>query len=319
MQNIQLSETKNNEIIQYIDQSKEVNNLPVGVNISTMCATGKIRIANQTENDNVDIDIDNIEKYLQLNMDDVITIKRSVTNNRTFLTQKIKKKRVQNEPVVKKKTINYFYNQITVVIRITDGPTDDINKEPRINMKLFKNGSIQMSGCKSLSTINIVFNKLIKCLTKDQIVQTDDGNEYNVSFVNNKNITIKHFKIDMINSNYQINMKIDREVLYVLLKKKSIKCSYEQCIRACVVVKYVPPNYNVDEKQVSIYIFRKGNIIITGARDRDHIISAYNYINNILITHSDEINMVNEDKTEETLLELYNEVMDKVNKGLIKL
>jgi len=316
---IQSIPTYQNEekLIQYIDLTKEVNNLPVGVNISTMCATAKIKLLNSTDN-SVELNIDNIEKYLRLDSNNIITVKRSTVSNRTFLIQKIKKKRKQVE-APKKKQINYFYNQITVVIRINEGPTNDINKEPKINLKLFKNGSIQMSGCKSLYNINVVLNKLVNRLKELQTVVTDDGNEYQISYLSNPNITINNFKIDMINSNYQVNMKIDRENLYALLKKKSIKCSYEQCIRACVVVKYVPPNYNVDEKQVSIYIFRKGNIIITGARDRDHIISAYNYINNILVTHSDEINMVDESKTDEILFKLYEAVMDKVNKGLITL
>lgn len=315
MQSIQQTQN-DNKVIQYIDLTKEVNNLPVGVNISTMCATAKIKSSNSDIP--IELYIDNIEKYKRLNSNDIIRIKRSDVSDRSFLTHKPKKKRKQSE-TPKKKQINYFYNQITLVIRINEGLTNDIEKEPKINLKLFKNGSIQMSGCKSLYNINIVLNKLIKRLTETHTIKTDDGNEYQITYLNNPNITISNFKIDMINSNYQVNMKIDRENLYSLLKKKSIKCSYEQCIRACVVVKYTPPNYNVDEKQVSIYIFRKGNIIITGARDRDHIISAYNYINNILITHSDEINMVDENKTDEILFKLYEIVMDKINKGLISL
>jgi TATA-box binding protein (TBP) (component of TFIID and TFIIIB) len=315
MQSIQQTQN-DNKVIQYIDLTKEVNNLPVGVNISTMCATAKIKSSNSDIP--IELYIDNIEKYKRLNSNDIIRIKRSDVSDRSFLTHKQKKKRKQSE-TPKKKQINYFYNQITLVIRINEGLTNDIEKEPKINLKLFKNGSIQMSGCKSLYNINIVLNKLIKRLTETHTIKTDDGNEYQITYLNNPNITISNFKIDMINSNYQVNMKIDRENLYSLLKKKSIKCSYEQCIRACVVVKYTPPNYNVDEKQVSIYIFRKGNIIITGARDRDHIISAYNYINNILITHSDEINMVDENKTDEILFKLYEIVMDKINKGLISL
>jgi TATA-box binding protein (TBP) (component of TFIID and TFIIIB) len=113
-------------------------------------------------------------------------------------------------------------------------------------------------------------------------------------------------------------MKIDRDKLYNLLKKKNIKCSYEPCIRACVVVKYTPLTFNPDDKQVSVYIFLKGNIIITGARHRDHIIGAYNYINDILITHSDDIN-IQEDDEDSLILRIYNDLQKKAADSLIKL
>jgi TATA-box binding protein (TBP) (component of TFIID and TFIIIB) len=304
----------------YIDEKKEVDNLPVGVNISTMCATAKIKLTNNDlqEDLNVEINIDNIEKYLQLDINNVITIKRNSSSIRTLLLQKIKTKRTKKMQQTKTKAINYFYNQITIVMRVNEGPTDDINNEPRINLKLFRNGSIQMSGCKSVKYINIVLNKLIRRLKETNAIIVDN-NIVEIKFIANPDITITNFKIDMINSNYQVKLLVDRDKLYTLLKKKNIKCSFEPCIRACVVVKYTPPNYNSDEKQVSIYIFQKGNIIITGARDRDHIISAYNYINDILVTHYDEVNINDNEKNTDIILQLYDEIMEKVNKGLIKL
>ena len=306
--NTMINEQKH-EFKEFLDTNKEINNLPKGISISTMCATCKL---------NTELDIDNIQLYLPLNIKDIITVKRSTTSIRSLLTQKTKNKRTKKivQPI-KTKVINYFYNQITVVIRVTDGETDDINNEPRINLKLFKNGSVQMSGCKSLKSINIVLNKLVNKLkeTKAKII---DDNIVEIKFVENPDmLNISNFKIDMINSNYQVNMKIDREKLYNLLKSRNIKCSFEPCIRACVVIKYIPQNFNPDEKQVSIYIFLKGNIIITGARDRDHIISAYEYINNILINHADEINIIDDDKNENMILEIYNDIKKKIDTGLI--
>jgi len=299
------------EFKEFLDTKKEINNLPNGISISTMCATCKL---------NTELNIDNIEQYLQLNINDVITVKRSTTSIRSLLTQKIKNKRTKKimQPI-KTKVINYFYNQITVVIRVNDGPTEDINNEPRINLKLFKNGSVQMSGCKSVKNINIVLNKLIHKL-KEAKAKIIDNNIMEINFIDNPELlTINNFKIDMINSNYQVNMKIDRDKLYNLLKSRNIKCSFEPCIRACVVVKYTPLNFNPEEKQVSIYIFLKGNIIITGARDRDHIIAAYKYINNILINHADEINIIDDDKNEKMILDIYDDLKNKIDAGLIVL
>ena len=118
---------------------------------------------------------------------------------------------------------NHFYNQITVVIRVTHGYCEDLNKEPKINMKLFKNGSVQMSGCKSISNINNVLNKLIVRL-KEIKAKIENSVIVEKLFVEDmQSITIKDFKIDMINSNYQVNMQINREKLYDLLLKKKNK------------------------------------------------------------------------------------------------
>lgn len=292
-----------------INLDKEVNNLPYGISISTMCATCKL---------NCELNIDNIEKYLQLNTDNILTVKRNANSIRSLLVQKVKNKRNSKQLAPTKKVINYFYNQITVVIRINQGSYTNINDEPRINLKLFKNGSIQMSGCKLIKNINTVLNKLLEKL--QEIKATIIDNKIHIiKFINNPDeLNITNFKIDMINSNYQVNMKIDRDKLYNLLKKKNIKCSFEPCIRACVVIKYTPVNFNPDDKQVSIYIFLKGNIIITGARDRDHIISAYNYINEILITHADEIN-IQEDEEDSLIMKIYNDIQLKMSTDLVKI
>ena len=67
-----------------------------------------------------------------------------------------------------------FYNQITVVIRIDNGSCEDINKVKSINVKLFKNGSIQMSGCKRIEEVNTVINKLIYRLKEIKGRRVDD-------------------------------------------------------------------------------------------------------------------------------------------------
>jgi TATA-box binding protein (TBP) (component of TFIID and TFIIIB) len=185
-------------------------------------------------------------------------------------------------------------------------------------MKLFKNGSVQMSGCKSLYGINNALNKLIIKL-KEIKAKIENGTIVEKIFIEEPDkITVKDFKIDMINSNYQVAMQIDRDKLYNLLLKKKIKSSYEPCIRACVIIKFVPAEENSEQKEVSIFVFQKGNIIITGARSKSHVISAYNYMNNILLTHKDEIIKKDEKEEEEEILDIFKDIMKEVNIGLIK-
>jgi TATA-box binding protein (TBP) (component of TFIID and TFIIIB) len=259
------------------------------------------------------INILNIENYLQLSYNDILCVKKNSGKIRTLIQEK-KKKHNQDKNLISKS----FYNQITVLIRINTGPciAEDWESEPKINLKLFKNGSVQMSGCKSLKSINIVLNKLIIKLKEIKaIYDKEKENIVEITYVENiKVLDITYFKIDMINSNYKVNLQIDRDKFYNLLIKKKIKSSFEPCIRACIIVKHIPLIDNDDQKEISIFIFQKGNIIITGARKKSHILSAYKYINNILIIHSDEINKKDDKDEEDLILNLYNNIMkEKIN------
>ena len=300
------------DYIDYINVSKiEIKNLPNGINVSTMSASCKL---------NTIIDISNIENYLLLNKDDIITVKMSNDKIRTLETIKLKTKRKKKIDIIQKldTSKNHFYNQITVIIRISNGNYKDLSDEPKINMKLFKNGSIQMSGCKTIKNINIALNKLVIRLSEVK-AKIENNKIIEKKFIENvEGLTIKDFKINMINSNYQLKMNIDRDKLYSLLNKKKIKCSYEPCIRACVIIKYTPIEDNIDQKIVSVFIFQKGNIIITGSRSKSHILSTYNYINEILLTHTDEITKKNEED-DTNILNMYSDIMNEVKMGVIKL
>ena len=298
----------NFKFIDYLDViKKEINNLPDGISVSTMCASCKI---------NTRLDIPNIEKYLQLNPDDILTVKKDKEKMRTLIPIKNKPKRTKKTDIKTKNTsTNHFYNQITVIIRVDNDEYTDLNECPRINMKLFKNGSVQMSGCKSLYNINRALNKLI-CRLKEVKAKMEDGKIVEKKFIEDSDkITITDFKIDMINSNYQVNMQIDRDKLFGLLLKKKIKSSYEPCIRACVIIKFVPNVDNTEQKEVSVFVFQRGNIIITGARTKSHIISAYEYMNNILLTHTDEI--IKKDEDDDEIMLLGNDILKQIDSGLI--
>jgi TATA-box binding protein (TBP) (component of TFIID and TFIIIB) len=309
-----MTKWENYKFIDFLNVEKnEIKNLPEGISISTMCSSCKL---------NTKLDITNIKKYLQLNADDILTVKTNKEEMRTLIAIKNKPKRMKKvEPIVVKKDTskNSFYNQITVVVRVDEGEIEDLNDAPRINLKLFKNGSVQMSGCKSLRNINIALNKLIFKL-KEVKGKIEDGKIVDKTFIEDPNIiTVKDFKIDMINSNYQVAIMIDRDKLYNLLQKKKIKSSYEPCIRACVIIKYIPEKDNTEMKEVSVFVFQKGNIIITGARSKSHIISAYNYINNILLTHKDDIIKKDEKEEEDLIMNIYDDIMKDINMGLIKI
>jgi TATA-box binding protein (TBP) (component of TFIID and TFIIIB) len=263
---------------EYIKADPLMFNLPKGVSISTMCAKCKL---------GTELNVDLIKNHMNLNYDDILTVKINNDNMRTLIDAKKKKRRTKRKTVV---TSNPFYNQITVVIRINEGEIKNIHEEPKINLKLFKNGSVQISGLKNIEYTNRALNKLIHCLSQIKGKMNSDNTITDIQFVNDiSNLSISDFEIYMINSNYMVNLMIDRTKLYSLLLMKKVRASYEKCVRACVNIKYMPPIHNSEEKDVSVFIFEKGNIIITGARNFHHVISTYEYINNILLSHIDEI------------------------------
>jgi len=286
----------------------EINNLPDGVKVATMCSSCFL---------NTKLQLDNIEKYMALHEDDILTVKRTKDNVRTLIELKKPTKKSLNPK--RKDGGNNFYNSITLIVRVTTGSTKNINLEPRINVKLFKNGSLQMSGCKNIENVNVVLGKILERLRaiKGKI---EDGIIKEITFADEpEKVSINKFKIDMIYCNYRISIQIDREKLYDLLKKKKVKCIYEPCIRACVIIKFVPTQDNPDFKEVSIFIFKKGNIIITGARSRNQVIEAYKYINNIFVTHSDEIVKKSDETEEAIIMNLYDDVLKDVENGLIEI
>ncbi len=300
-----MTDWKNYNYKQYITPDEMMYKLPKGVSISTMCAKCKL---------GTELNIDLIKNHMNLSENDILTFKINNDNMRTLIEAKKKKRRTKRKT---KTSSNPFYNQITVVIRINEGPYTNIHDEPKINLKLFKNGSVQISGLKNIEYANKALNKLIYCLSqvKGKMI---DGKIQEVSFVEDKTkLGIFGFEIYMINSNYMVNLMIDRTKLYALLLMKKIKASYEKCVRACVNVKYVPPEYNSEEKDVSVFIFEKGNIIITGARNFHHVIATYDYINNILLNHIDDIIKKDDDYEGDMILKIYEDIYND-NKHKLK-
>ena len=136
----------------YLQFEKTLLKLPVGISISTMC--GKCKLGSN-------LDLDNIKKYLDLSTEDILTVKMSKNDMRTLIPVKIKKRRTKRKAKVNN---NPFYNQITVVIRVFEGNYVDLNDEYKINVKLFRNGSVQISGLTNIDFTNRALNKLLICL-----------------------------------------------------------------------------------------------------------------------------------------------------------
>lgn len=236
---------------------------------------------------------------------------------------------------------NLFYNQLTVEVLLGD------NK--KINCKLFTNGVIHMTGCRSkydaYNASGIIVNAIEKIIGYCNQQPTDI-------------VSIFDYSIRMINSNFNIGEPntIDRYELYDILNKdfkyffsyfnpdkypgvkiyfkyynnpsmynwKPIDvCNWLQSnkLDICIPVlfnnnisgtKLINLSHNdlinmgIDDslirdklykainnkkliKNVTIIVFRTGQIIITGAQNYDQLTSAYDFINNVISDHYDDI------------------------------
>jgi TATA-box binding protein (TBP) (component of TFIID and TFIIIB) len=178
------------------------------------------------------------------------------------VSKKSKKKKKQ-----KKNTS--FFNQITTEI--------STSSTKKVNVKLFCNGSVQMTGCKTVSDCTTAIDKLIK------VLKSINGT---TTVCDEKELGMHHFKIDMINSNFRIDYKINRQKMHDIIKEQYRNDAfprYESNAHACVDIKYFKDNDN--KRGISIFAFESGNIIITGAKNRQHIIIAHQFITDFLSSH----------------------------------
>jgi TATA-box binding protein (TBP) (component of TFIID and TFIIIB) len=266
----------NDDMVDYINvASYNMEQIPNNVSISTMslsCYLGTLFIP------------DNIYKYRNYLLDDnsIIAIK---SKKGLACLDKYKDKFKSTNKNSKKN----FYNQLTVIVKVYD--------EKFINVKLFKNGSIQMTGCKLLSDANIVVNKLINKLKETLFIEkkpeignlTAESTTSEIKFVENpENLSVSKFKIDLINSNFGVNYLVNRESLYKLLTEKNVLCRISS-IHACVNIKFKVQTPDNTDSYVSIFVFQTGNIIITGAKKAEHVKDAYYYIVSVLSQNKQKI------------------------------
>ena len=251
-------------MVNYIDSDYlKLRLLPENINISTISATCCLGTS---------INLGNVYKYVKLDLATIFTVKYK-NKVRSLEPQKKKKKKK-----------NCFQNQMTVEIK----PDLEGYPDSKVSVKIFKNGSIQMSGIKSIVAVNTVLNKLVNELKKE-FAKIEEGKMTAITFVDKTDdLKITKFKVDMINSGFEIGYEVNRENLYNALLDKKIECKFEPSIHAGVNIKFVPSD-NKQGKKVSIFVFESGNIIITGAKTVNNILESYNYIKNFMNDHKSSV------------------------------
>jgi len=263
-----------------------LKDLPGSMEIFAITLTGSISVM---------FYIENILDYLPLDKLNISTVK-SKKKVRCIKKKKQKKsKSINPNDISQTNSTDNFFNQITVVMNI---PVDyGSNTTKDVNIKLFKNGSIQVSGIKSIPQCNIMINKLVELLKGEFCVFVDkDGTHCSfgtpgstpkiIRFIESDHVKILNIKLNMINTMFQYKTKINRSQLYMRLielkmtnlLEPSTRLKYQPDIHAPVHVKIDLGN----KKPVTVFVFESGKILIMAAKRRENIIDAYNYINKLL-------------------------------------
>lgn len=196
----------------------------------------------------------------------------------------------------KEYTTKRFDNQLTVIYKYND--------DCLMNIKMFKNGNIQITGVKDIDAGRCMIDKLVL-----MIKHVSDTNDKAVDCVESLKTT--NYKVALINSDFKVGFEIRRDKLYTLLITcYENKCSFEPCIYPGVKIQYFwnINNHHKDGvcycssqcstgksdgngdghcKKITIAVFQSGCIIITGAQTLQQIDEAYQFICNVLKEHID--------------------------------
>ena len=194
-----------------------------------------------------------------------------------------KKKRVVND-----NRKHYFFNQVTLHVKL----------DKVINMKVFNNGGIQMTGLKSEAQGELAIRTFLAEASKIKDIED--------IFVDMIEPTIIRKKMVMINSDFDIGFQIDREALHREIIKDGYYSSYEPVIYPGVNIKYY---HNTNQctgicicegmcdgkgndgfcKKITVAVFKSGKVIITGGQSLIHIKTAYEFITEFIGDREDII------------------------------
>jgi TATA-box binding protein (TBP) (component of TFIID and TFIIIB) len=259
---------------------QDLLSIPPDLAISTTTVTMKV---------NVFFNVENIGLYFD-DFDNILIGKRygnRVVNNLINI------KKIKSDKKKKRKEKKNFYNQVSLIFRTCTlmglDPTIISQKEglKTVNVKLFINGSIQMTGCKYLenikSSLELLFEKLkiTKVILNRNMEYIEKPFVIDTTLLNINNVN--NFYIQMINTNFNIEFHINRSKLFQLLLDKNIDASFDPIIHACVNIKYYLSSKKT--KTISIFVFESGSITIAGSNSCSEILEAYNFINKFILSN----------------------------------
>ena len=249
------------------------------LHVSAMVQIGKL---------NTNINLYELAANLSIN-DTILYVEHGASIMKGVNPKHISKKKIKKNLSNKK----FFYNQVTV----------HVSSDKRINVKIFNNGRIQMTGInkddQGENTIRLLINEFTRLSDDIKMTIFDETDIYQEGSI----------ETVLINSDFDIFFEVNREVLHRLIVDQGYCSSYEPCTYPGVNIKYyhnpVQNNFgicNCDKpcngkgkdntcKKITIAVFKSGKIIITGGRTKGNINTAYQFITSFISKHREKIIM----------------------------
>jgi len=213
-------------------------------------------------------------------------------------------KKKRNVKETTKKTS--FDNQVTVLYKCDNYP----------NLKIFKNGNIQITGVKNKDDVRIIVDQVIEEVKRIHKIKSEiSSNEDFIDKIGFHNFHIRMINTDFktyCNNEYTEKFLIRRKVLHKILISEDYnnKCSFEPgkyhgvkleffwnslkekqdgicCCSDYCFGKNRPTGTNC--KKITIAIFESGSVLITGGISFQQIDDAYNYITTVFRNHKEQL------------------------------
>jgi TATA-box binding protein (TBP) (component of TFIID and TFIIIB) len=188
-----------------------------------------------------------------------------------------------------------FDNQITVLFR------DGTNV---ITAKVFSNGSVQMTGLKTIDVGRRFLDHLVDVIRSTGAARHEDDEP----------LCVRRFAVNLINSDFNAGFHLRRESISDIMQARyGILCVFESCHYQGLKIQFF---WNSDNgytgvcqcgkacygrgsghgdgecKKITIAVFQSGSIIITGANCMEQIQHAYDFMTAFLTRHVDEVKKV---------------------------
>jgi len=198
----------------------------------------------------------------------------------------------------RKVTTKSFFNQSTMVLRRRTNQEEPA-KWKEVNVKLFANGGIQMTGVSNEAFARKAMEWLLETIKLLPIAPFKDTP------------SIQRFSVQLINTDYALSKFINQDVLHkILINEYNLFSMLEKTIYQGVNTKFFfnlrNPGIGICQcqkfckgqgtgdgegqcKRITMSIFRTGRIIITGARKLSQIESAYAFLNQVLEKHENAV------------------------------
>lgn len=237
----------------------------------------------------------NIGKYMKID-EDIIGIKYNFSTPDSsilkgkYSTSIYNKSKVKNRNKINSKL---FYNQVSIIIKLSENNI--------INVKLFNNGSLHLTGVKNIEDgkliVNLLYRKLLDIINIDDLIllTLDSNNVYldnnNNVYSNSKlkksiigfkheNVYNIHRKEYIIENNTFISCKFESKRTKTILNFDGIKIGYSE-------IELLKNKSKLYKKNSNIHIDKESNLIYYDGMINSQIVGKINYYTNDKITNKE--------------------------------